>query len=178
MSTTTPLVDPADRAQQSRRQWLTRIPLSKIGFFPGNRGGQGICPHHVHEVTSDFMANKTKVTRYEDVDLVKIPENRRVEVLKVNESMCENEPLLPRFDKDIEYVCASKTSKTHVVHGQKLVKEGKKKLYNNLGKQGITIKLRVDDEEGKLLQGPCASSLMRGSLLTRRPWSQCPARTT
>ena len=44
------LEDAGERAQKRRRPGNLRIGLEKIGFWPGNRGGMGISPYHVHEV--------------------------------------------------------------------------------------------------------------------------------
>ena len=67
------LEDAGDRVQKHRKPGLVRIPLDKIGFWPGNRGGLGVASHHVHEVAWDCIANKTKLQRYGHVDLIEIP---------------------------------------------------------------------------------------------------------
>ena len=65
--------DASDRAQKRRKVGHVRVDLDKIGFWDGNRGTMGISPYHVHEVAWDCKANKTKLNRYGDVGLVKIP---------------------------------------------------------------------------------------------------------
>ena len=65
--------DPGDRAEAKRKGVPTRVLLSKMGFYYGNRGGLGISSHHVHEVAHDCMTNKTKPTRYNYVALIEIP---------------------------------------------------------------------------------------------------------
>ena len=66
-------MDHADRAQTHRISGTTRIPFSKIGFWPGNRSGMGILPYHVHEVANDIVCTGTKIDRYISVGIVKIP---------------------------------------------------------------------------------------------------------
>ena len=60
---------------------------------------------------------------------------------------CEQDPLLPPFDPEIGYICASKTN---FVHGHKLLKEGRNKMYHE--NPGVLIKLRDDDVEGQQIQ--------------------------
>ena len=148
MSGSQPSQDPGDRAQMLRKGGsLIRIPLHKIGFWPGNRGGLGISPHIAMEVTWDCMANKTKQARYGHVDLVLIPPDLRDAILQANRHKCENEPMMPPFSPDIEYVCATKT---HFTHAQKLCHESTnirpRTLFNN---GHNTIKWQDDDTEGR-----------------------------
>ena len=120
--------DAGDPAQKSRKQGLVRIPLEKIGFWPGNRGGLGVSPHHAHEVACDCVANKTKLQRYGHVDLMEIPPHLLDEIRKANRSLCEADALMPRYSDSFEYVCASKTQ---FLHAQKLGKEGNRTSFNN-----------------------------------------------
>ena len=102
---------PGDRAQKKRKTALgiVRIPLEKIGFWPENRGGMGLSSYHVHEVALDCMQNTTKITRYNFVDLIEIPDNLKNEILAANRRECETDPLMPRFSEAIQYVCGPKT---------------------------------------------------------------------
>ena len=121
------LEDAGDRAQKHRKPGLVRICLDEIGFWPNNRGGMGLCSHHVHEVAWDCKANKTKLQRYQQVDLVEIPADQLQEVRDVNSKRCEDDALMPRFSQRIKYVCASKT---HFVHAHKLALDGGHTLFN------------------------------------------------
>ena len=144
------LEDASDRAQKHRKAGNMRIPLDKIGFWPDNRGGVGCSSHHVHEVAWDCKANKTKLTRYEHVDLVEIPSNALQEIRDINRERCQSDALMPRFSNEIQYICASKT---HFVHCQKLAKDGNRSLFND-GKTCIIW--QKEDVEGYqiLEQGP------------------------
>ena len=109
--------DAGDRAHSHQKQGLVRVPLSHIGFWPGNRGGIGVCAFHVHEVAHDCTANRTKRQRYDHVDIIEIPNSERQQILDANRNLCDTNALMPRFSPNLQYVCASKT---HFVHAQKL----------------------------------------------------------
>ena len=66
------------------------------------------------------------------------------ETLQVNEEKCNGDPLMPRFSSKIIY---GLLNLTHFVYSQKLVQQGGH-LYD---KGEIKIRLRDDDEEGKLM---------------------------
>ena len=124
------LQDPSDRAQQWREPGLVRIPLNRIGFWPGNRGGNGICSYHVHEVAQDCLVNKTKLNRYGHVDLVKIPSEHLETVREKNAQRAKSDSLLPKCNPaDLWFVTASKT---HFVHAQKLFQDGGRVLHNTI----------------------------------------------
>ena len=147
------LEDAGDRAQKHRKPGLVRIPLEKIGFWPNNRGGLGVCSHHIHEVAWDCTANKTKLQRYQHVDLIEIPQDQLQHVRDANRERCEGDAFMPCFSSHIQYVCASKT---HFVHAQKLAKEGVRSIFN---KGDVRIRWQEADTEGAqiLEQGPlCA----------------------
>ena len=147
------LEDAGDRAQKRRRVGFVRIPLDKIGFDPRNRGGIGCSGYHAHEVAWDCMANKTRLTRYDHMDIVKIPEECLSEVREDKRQRCESDPLMPSYSKCIEYVAASKT---HFVHGHKLFKDAGRMLHN---KSDTPLKAQQGDSEAILIQeeGPlCA----------------------
>ena len=157
------LEDAGDRAQKLRKQGLVRIPLDKIGFWPSNRGGAALSSHHLHEVTWDCVANRTKLQRYEHVDIVEIPSDSLQWVRDVNRERCESDALMPRFSPEMQYVCAGKT---HFVHAQKLGKDGGRFLFNE---GQVSIRWKATDAEGPQIteQGPlCAiyeSSLFHDS---------------
>ena len=106
---------------------MVLIPLDKICFWPGNRGGLGISAHHVHDVAWGCLANKTKLQRYTCVDLIEIPEECLKAIRDENRERCEADSLMPRFSAKIQYVCASKT---HFVHAHKLANDGTRPVSN------------------------------------------------
>ena len=104
--------DAADRAFSKRKHGTERVLVKKIGFWPGNRGGLGINPAHVHGVAEDIMKNKCRRARYEPVELVEVPDHLREEFKRVNQARCDNDPLLPNFCADVfEYVVDHTLSK-------------------------------------------------------------------
>jgi hypothetical protein len=127
MKRKSPYEDALARAQQYRKPFLARVNLTEIGFSEMNRGGEGVCPHHVHELAHHIKNEMTQVQRYQYVDLIKIPKDSLQKVLKFNCDRCEADPLMPRFSSEIRYVCITKT---HFVHAQKLAKDGTHTLYN------------------------------------------------
>ena len=139
------LEDAADRAQAKRRHGLVRIPTDKVGFWPGNRGDAGINPSHVHDVAHDIMINKCRLTRYEPVGLLKIPPHLLEEFRTANKEKCDNDPLMPRFSPNMEYVAADHT---HFVHALKLGKEGTHTLYNQPGAD--KVKWHWQDSEANM----------------------------
>ena len=143
------MVDPSDRAQACRTGSLVRVHLDMIGVRPENRAGCGLNPRHVHEVAADCLANITKQSRYKHVDIIEIPAHLKEKILKANATMCESDPLMPKFSPDIKYVCVTKT---HFTHAQKLAKDGNRALFNN----GARIIWQKDDGEGRdiLNDGP------------------------
>ena len=127
MKRESPYEDALARAQQYRKPFLARVNLTEIGLSGTNRGGEGVCPHHVHELAHHIKNEMTQVQRYQYVDLIKIPKDSLQKVLKFNCDRCEADPLMPRFSLEIRYVCITKT---HFVHAQKLAKDGTHTLYN------------------------------------------------
>ena len=93
-----------------------RIPLEELGFLPENRGGMGLSPHHVHEVAWDCLSNGTKLSRYQEVEVVKLPPDREAAVREASKKKCEASTLMPNFSPTMRYVCLTKT---HFVHAQK-----------------------------------------------------------
>ena len=155
------LEDAGDRAQKHRKPGSVRICLDEIGFWPNNRGGMGLCSHHIHEVAWDCKANKTKLLHYQQVDLAEIPADQLQEVRDVNRKRCDGDALMPRFSQRIEYVCASKT---HFVHAQKLARDGNRIIFN---KGEVPIRWQEADAEGAqiLEQGPACAIYGEGLLL-------------
>ena len=119
------LEDAGDRAQKQRKPGMVRMPLNKIGFWPPNRGGMGVSTYHVHEVAWDCMAHKTKIQRYDHVDIVKIPSDALQEMRHANSERCESDSMMPLFSPEMQYVCAGKT---HFVHAQKLAQSSIKSM--------------------------------------------------
>ena len=158
--------DASDRAQRKRKHGELRIPLDQIGFWPGNRGGFGLSAAHAHEVVWDCVANKVKRQRYHHVDLVEIHPDQRAKIQEANKRKADD-PLMPQCPSDIKFACMSKT---HLVHGLKLAKDGGRTIMNE---GNIPIKLQEDDSEGALIlsQGPvCAiydSSLLEDEAAAR-----------
>ena len=143
-----------DRAQKKRKHALVRIPLEQIVFWPGNSGGLGLSPYHVHEVAWDCLANKTRLSRYGQVDLMEIPSHLLDNFREDNRLCCEPDPLMPRFSAKMIYVCGSKT---HFVHAQKLGNDSNRTLFNK--SDGLTIVWQPSDVEAAEIskQGPlCA----------------------
>lgn len=135
----------ADRAAKRRKHGEQRIPLRLITFWPDNRGGLGISSYHVHEVAADCKANKTKIKRYGCVDIVEIPSERMEEIKDKCRERSKQDPLMPKFSEDAEYVCMTKT---HFTHAQKLAQDGNRFLQNE---PGNSICWQADDTEGALI---------------------------
>ena len=54
-----------------------RVPLDSIGWHPQNRGGQGIMPLHVHDIAKEICDTGTSKRRYNQVRLVKVPDEAK-----------------------------------------------------------------------------------------------------
>ena len=139
------LEDASDRAHKHRKIGNLRIPVDQLGFLPDNRGGMGILPYHVHEVAWDCLANKTKLSRYQQVDVVKLPHGKLQEVLEANRNKCEASTLMPPFSPAIQYACLTKT---HFVHAHKLGRDGTRTLFHE-GK--VRIRWQLADEEAAVI---------------------------
>ena len=157
MQRKSPYEDALARAQQYRKPFLARVNLTEIGLSETNRGGEGVCPHHVHELAHHIKNEMTQVQRYQYVDLIKIPKESLQKVLKFNCDRCEADPLMPRFSSKIKYVCITKT---HFVHAHKLAKDGTHTVYNR-GED--PIRWRDADTEGAQIieQGPLCAMYSR-----------------
>jgi len=145
-----PLEGASDRAVKYRKVGQCRIPLDQLGFLTVNRGGMGILPHHVHEVAWDCLANKTKVSRYQQVEVVQLVGDRLREALEANQQKCEGSTLMPAFSPAMKF---GTLTKTHFVHAQKLGKDG---MHTVFGEGKARIRWPEDDVEGHMIseQGP------------------------
>ena len=161
----TKLTDAGDRAQNFRGPGLVRVGLGEIGFWDGNRGFLGISSYHAMEVVQDCMANKTKLQRYQHVDLVTIPTKLLQRILEANRVKCETDKCMPRFSPNMKYVCATKT---HFTHAHKLFYDSQFVHPRILFNQGdVVIKLKDDDIEGHTISntGVLAAIYSEGLLL-------------
>ena len=141
-------IDPSDRAEGHKKPGLYRVPLDEIGFWPGNRNGNGINPYHVHRVAHDIMTQKFRSTRCQGLSLVEIPDRCLGEIRMANQLQCDSDDLLPAFSSKIRYVCATKT---HCIHGLKLCVQKSHKLYND--PDAPLIQFRKDDLESVEIAG-------------------------
>ena len=98
------LEDAGDGAQKRRKPGLVRIGLDEIGFWPDNRGGLGLSPYHAHEVAHDCKANKTKISRYDHVALIEIPEEKLQEIRDTNRARCDTDPLMPKYSPSMRLI--------------------------------------------------------------------------
>ena len=153
--------DASDRAHRHLKPGYARVPLEHIGFWEHNRGGGGVCPHHVHTVAHDILTNMTKLPRYKHVALIELPVEDLQRHLDLNRVGCESDELMPKYSDKIKYVCATCT---HFVHAQKLISDGSRSVWND---GDLKLQVRKEDIEGReiLASGPlCAiykASLMQ-----------------
>ena len=143
------VIGEADRAQQYVSPTQPgRVRLNEIGFYEGNRGGQGILPLHTHTIAWDICTKTTSARRYGPVYLVEVPEDVPGTWLFANKRKWRENPLLPRVDtKEMWLACIKNT---HFVHAQKLVGEGNHRHKNM--KSGIPLVLKPEDIEGPMIQ--------------------------
>ena len=139
--------DPSDRAARLVKDGNVRISLDLLGFNPENRGNRGLIPYHSHETVWDCMANGVKRSRYKEVAVALVPDNRKDHFLTRNRHEAANDPLMPKFAPDMRYCLLTKT---HFCHGLKLAKDGGRTLFNE-GKVPILLN-EEDDEGGMCLQ--------------------------
>ena len=79
---------------------------SSLVFWAGNLGNSGVNSVHVHEVASDIMTNKCRLSRYEPVGLIQIPAHLLETFRMANKEKCGNDPLILKCSPAMEYVCA------------------------------------------------------------------------
>ena len=101
----------------------------------------GICPSHVHEVALGCLANTTKVSRYNYVEVVRLSAEQISLVRVCNKQKREASNLMPAYSPNIQYGCVSRT---HFVFAHKLGKDATPTLYNN---NEVHIRWRADDPE-------------------------------
>ena len=68
------------------------------------------------QVAWSCVATGTKLVRYKEVALVKVPEEDLNEWRAANRERCESDALMPRFAPGMRYACGTKT---HFTHAQK-----------------------------------------------------------
>jgi len=165
-------VDAGDRAMTYRKPGQQRVLVKEIGFWPNNRGTLGISSRHVHEVAWDCLANKTKLQRYGQVDLVQIPPEMRESFLTANEEKCNSDELMPRFSPDMKYVCASKT---HFTHAQKLAHDSMRLAPRTLFNKhdDLVIKWQDTDVEGLEILNSGVMAVIYGAELLRDNDAMC-----
>ena len=127
-----------------------RVPLDKIGFWPGNRDSTGINGRRVMEIAEDIVTNGTSLQRYDSVDLVEIPAGKLDLFFRFNKTQCDRGSCTPLFNPDMEYVLLTKT---HFTFAHMLIRDGGRTLYNfTMGARTRDIKLLLGDREGQRIQ--------------------------
>ena len=135
--------DAVDRAMKQRKAVSVRVDVRKCAFWPDNRGGTGVCSRHVHQIVEDCMVNRIRRNRYEPVELVELPEHLLKKFQALNKAKCDNDPLMPRYSPDMEYVAIGRN---HFTHACKLFQDGDHTLFGK--PDGLPIRLRKGDTEG------------------------------
>ena len=110
------------------------------------------------------MATGTKLVRYKEVALVKVPEEDLNEWRAANRERCDSDALMPRFAPGMRYALVTKT---HFCHAQKLTQDGGRTLFNE-GK--VSIKVKEDSQEGhKILEEGVVSCVCNEKLWNDKP---------
>ena len=138
------LEDPVDRAMRKRKGVAVRVDPKLIGFWPDNRGGTGVCSRHIHEIVEDCMTNKIRLARYEPVELMEVPEPLLKKFKAQNKAKCDNDPLMPRYSPDMEYVAIGRN---HFTHACKLFQDGDHTLFGK--PDGLPIRLSKGRYRGR-----------------------------
>ena len=89
------------------------------------------------------MTNKVRLARYEPVELLEVPEPLLKKFKAQNKVRCDNDPLMPRYSPNMEYV---PIGKNHFTHACKLVQDGSHVLFNR--PNGKPIRFSRGDTEG------------------------------
>ena len=77
------MIEAADRADKYLSPAQPgRVDLSRIYWYPANRGGQGILPLHTHDIAKNISTKGTSKRRYGKVRLVVVPEKAKKSVAK------------------------------------------------------------------------------------------------
>ena len=137
----------AKNVEEYRIAGLVRVPLDKIGFWPGNRDSTGINGRLLMQIAEDIVTNGTSLRRYYCVDLVEIPAAKLDLFLRFNKTLCDRATCAPLFNPDMEYVLLTKT---HFTFAHMLIRDGGRTLYNFPAMQ--EIKLLPGDREGRRIQ--------------------------
>ena len=137
----------AKNVEEYRIAGLVRVPLDKIGFWPGNRDSTGINGRLLMQIAEDIVTNGTSLRRYYCVDLVEIPAAKLGLFLRFNKTQCDRGSCTPLFNPDMEYVLLTKT---HFTFAHMLIRDGGRTLYNFPNMQ--EIKLKPGDREGHRIQ--------------------------
>ena len=137
----------AGKVEEYRNPGRVRVPLDKIGFWPGNRDSTGINGQRVMEIAEDIVTNGTSLQRYDCVDLVEIPAGKLDLFLRFNKTQCDRGNCTPLFNPDMEYVLLTKT---HFTFAHMLIRDGGRTLYNFPAMR--EIKLLPSDREGRRIQ--------------------------
>ena len=122
---------------------------------------EGRFPLHMHHIAEDCCRLSTKLSVYQHVDVVEIPEEALGEVRRVNAEKARAEPLMPKCHADqIKYATVTKT---HFVHAHKLFAEGGRSLYDS---GQIRLTLGDSDKEGAQITatGPPLQGLSQRAL--------------
>ena len=90
------------------------------------------------------MLHKIRLERYDAVHLLPLTDKIRQKFKEANEVKCNNNPLMPAYSPEMEWICATKT---HFTHACKLSDEGTHTLFNQKNTQ--KIRFRPDCQEGK-----------------------------
>ena len=159
----------AEKVEEYRIPDRIRVPLDKIGFWPGNRDSTGISGRLVMEIAEDIVTNGTSLQRYDSVDLVEIPAAKLDLFLRFNKTQCDRGSCTPLFNPDMEYVLLTKT---HFTFAHMLIRDGGRTLYNLPAMR--EIKLLPGDREGQSIQDPGVLALIFDGELSWEPeamWS-------
>ena len=110
------------------------------------------------------MATGTKLPRYKEVSLVRVPDEDLNSWREANRERCESDALMPRFAPGMRYALATKT---HFTHAQKLTQDGGRTLFNE-GK--VCIKVKADSREGqKILEEGVVAAVYNEKLWKDKP---------
>ena len=135
-----------------------RVPLSKIGFHPRNRGGQGILPHHVHSIALDLCTNGTSRRRYDTVPLTVVPE-KEVEAWRQEQQFKSSQhALLPKYG-DAKMLYATLRG-THFVAAHALIGHGERMYLDQ--PDGPCLRLQPGDVEGNIIQEEGVDAILYG----------------
>ena len=119
--------DPADRAESYRKCGQSRIPIDQLGFHPLNRGGQGLNTRHIHSIAASCLRERFSQTRYNVVNVVRVPHSEQEKFHKMNAEKCESDEFMPKNSPTMVYALLTGH---HLVHSLKLDQDGGRFLFN------------------------------------------------